>query len=147
MDNLSAQATGALPRMSGDGPMDLLRLRQLSDGFVRPVRETPGHMGLLRCYIYHCTSDRSLAPSTVAGRMAAISDWHRSLLPHLRLAGCLAVNPCKDESIGALVAILKCRITQLGAVRVLFNAELGCRYIRLRVDVQKNVDDRHECFA
>eukprot|EP00873_Tetraselmis_striata_P019885 jgi/Tetstr1/440149/TSEL_028506.t1 len=37
--------------------------------------------------------------------------------------------------------------TDLSAVRVLFNAELGCRYIRLRVDVDKNVDARHECFA
>eukprot|EP00873_Tetraselmis_striata_P039280 jgi/Tetstr1/459544/TSEL_004909.t1 len=43
IDSLSAQATIAMPRLSGDGPRDLLRLRQLQDGFVRPVRRTPGH--------------------------------------------------------------------------------------------------------
>eukprot|EP00873_Tetraselmis_striata_P044065 jgi/Tetstr1/464329/TSEL_009130.t1 len=37
--------------------------------------------------------------------------------------------------------------TDLSAVRVLFNAELGCCYIRLRVNVHKNVGARHECFA
>eukprot|EP00873_Tetraselmis_striata_P009123 jgi/Tetstr1/429387/TSEL_019301.t1 len=36
---------------------------------------------------------------------------------------------------------------ELSAVRVLFNAELSCRYIRLRVDVDKNVDAQHDCFA
>jgi len=37
--------------------------------------------------------------------------------------------------------------TDLSAVRVLFNAELGCCYIRLRMNVHKNVGARHECFA
>eukprot|EP00873_Tetraselmis_striata_P042793 jgi/Tetstr1/463057/TSEL_007994.t1 len=36
---------------------------------------------------------------------------------------------------------------ELSAVRVLFNAELGCRYISVRVDIEKNVDAPHECFA
>eukprot|EP00873_Tetraselmis_striata_P000781 jgi/Tetstr1/421045/TSEL_012090.t1 len=193
IDNLSAQATSAMPRMSGDGPRDPLRLRQLHDGFVRPharllllLRRAWRHplsatLGLLRGYIYHCTSDRSLTPSTIAGRLAAISEWHRRQLPHLRLAGRSALNPCKDESINTLISILERRTrmcitfinlgclrraaaaalacdyrvsssgavsyTYLSAVRVLLNAELGCRYIRLRVDVDKNVDARHECFA
>eukprot|EP00873_Tetraselmis_striata_P039279 jgi/Tetstr1/459543/TSEL_004908.t1 len=181
---------------------------------ARGATPLPATLGLLRGYIYHCTSDRSLAPSTIAGRLAAISDWHRRQLPHLRLAGRSTLNPCKDESINTLISILERRTvrpakgrlplripdlramlhrgfplssafgrhqrlcitflnlgclrraaaaaltcdyrvsssgavsyTDLSAVRVLFNAELGCRYIRLRVDVDKNVDARHECFA
>eukprot|EP00873_Tetraselmis_striata_P039290 jgi/Tetstr1/459554/TSEL_004919.t1 len=43
IDSLSAQGTSAMPRLSGNGPRDLLRMRQLRDGFVRPVRRTPGH--------------------------------------------------------------------------------------------------------
>eukprot|EP00873_Tetraselmis_striata_P012964 jgi/Tetstr1/433228/TSEL_022516.t1 len=219
MNNLSAQATRAMPRLSGDWPRDLLRLRQLQDGFWRRLlmgadgledlrlrssttdtyrssprdycsfcaergaTPLPATLGLLRGCIYHCTSDRSLAPSTIAGRLAAISDWHMRQLPHLRLAGCPTLNPCKDESINtpslswsagphqrlcitslnlgrlrrAAAAALICDFrvsasgamsyTDLSAVRVLFNAELGCRYIRLRMDVDKNIDARHECFA
>eukprot|EP00873_Tetraselmis_striata_P003137 jgi/Tetstr1/423401/TSEL_014082.t1 len=36
---------------------------------------------------------------------------------------------------------------ELNAICVLFDAELGCRYIHLRVNIDKNVDARHECFA
>eukprot|EP00873_Tetraselmis_striata_P029172 jgi/Tetstr1/449436/TSEL_036531.t1 len=197
MNNLSAQATRAMPRLSGDWPRDLLRLRQLQDGFWRRLlmgadgledlrlrssttdtyrssprnycsfcaergaTPLPATLGLLRGCIYHCTSDRSLAPSTIAGRLAAISDWHMRQLPHLRLAGCPTLNPCKDESINTPVSILERRTVRpakgrlplqipdlhLSAVRVLFNAELGCRYIRLRMDVDKNIDARHECFT
>eukprot|EP00873_Tetraselmis_striata_P033026 jgi/Tetstr1/453290/TSEL_040282.t1 len=158
--------------------------------------------------------DRSLAPSSIAGRLAAISDWHRRQLPHLRLAGRPAVIPCKNEGVSALTSVPERRITRpakgrllpiripdlramlrrgfslstasgrhqrhhlpepgvrdasavplpprahlrlprvrlwrralLRAQAVLFDAELGCRCIRLRVDVDKNVDARHECLA
>eukprot|EP00873_Tetraselmis_striata_P016349 jgi/Tetstr1/436613/TSEL_025409.t1 len=213
---LSAQAVNVLPRLSGDGPRVLLRLRQLPDGFARLLERLlllwhrarryplPATLCLLRGYIYHCTSDRSLAPSTIAGHLAAISDWPRRQLPHLSLAGRPTINPCKDESIGAFVAILERRIARpakgllplgipdframlhrnfslslafgtlhrlcvtfldlgylrrkaatalavcdhrvsdsgavsyawLSTVRLLFDGELGCRYLRLRVDVQ-----------
>eukprot|EP00873_Tetraselmis_striata_P038016 jgi/Tetstr1/458280/TSEL_044766.t1 len=206
-----------MPRLSGDGPRDLLRLRQLPNGFVRPWRRLlTGADGLIEdlrrlrssttdtyrcnmrdyCSFYFTARGatpapprrhpgppawlhlpfhkrpRSLALSTTAGRLAAISDLHRRQLPHLRLAGRPTLYPCKDESIGALVAVLERRIMrpakrrlplripdllritlrgprafQLSVVRVLFNAELRCRNIRLRVDVDKRVDARHECFA
>eukprot|EP00873_Tetraselmis_striata_P006711 jgi/Tetstr1/426975/TSEL_017188.t1 len=216
MNNLSAQATRAMPRLSGDWPRDLLRLRQLQDGFWRRLlmgadgledlrlrssttdtyrssprnycsfcaergaTPLPATLGLLRGCIYHCTSDRSLAPSTIAGRLAAISDWHMRQLPHLRLAGCPTLQPVQGRehqhprlylgapdrtsacaspplTSGASAAALICDFrvstsgamsyTDLSAVRVLFNAELGCRYIRLRMDVDKNIDARHECFT
>jgi len=76
---------------------------------ARGATPLPATLGLLRGYIYHCTSDRSLAPSTIAGRLAAISDWHRRQLPHLRLAGRSTLNPCKDESINTLISILERR--------------------------------------
>eukprot|EP00873_Tetraselmis_striata_P041090 jgi/Tetstr1/461354/TSEL_006480.t1 len=129
--------------------------------------------------------DRSLAPSTIAGRLPAISDWHRRQLHHLRLAGRPAGIPCKNGGVSALISIPERRTTRpakgrlpifasrtsarccvadfpcrrhpagttgitflnLGAQAVLFDAELGCRCIRLRVDVDKNVDARHECLA
>eukprot|EP00873_Tetraselmis_striata_P004519 jgi/Tetstr1/424783/TSEL_001480.t1 len=227
IDSLSAQATIAMPRRcQAMAPGTFYacascrtalcaRLRDYcSFCTARGATPLPATLGLLRGYIYHCTSDRSLAPSTIAGRLAAISDWHRRQLPHLRLAGRSTLNPCKDESINTLISILERRTvrpakgrlplpipdlramlhrgfplpsafgrhqrmcitflnpgclrraaaaaltcdyrvsssgavsyTDLSAVRVLFNAELGCRYIRMRVDVDKNVDARHECFA
>eukprot|EP00873_Tetraselmis_striata_P033030 jgi/Tetstr1/453294/TSEL_040286.t1 len=121
--------------------------------------------------------DTSLAPSTIAGRLPAISDWHRRHLPHLRLAERPAVIPCKNEGVSALISVPERRITRPDKGRlpiripdlramlrrgfslstafgrhqraqpVLFAAELGCRCIRLRVDVDKNVDARHECLA
>lgn len=36
--------------------------------------------------------------------------------------------------------------SELSALRVLLDAELGCRYSRMRVDIDKNVNARHECF-
>lgn len=181
---------------------------------ARGAAPLPATSGLLRGYVYHCTADRTLAPSTVASRLSAISDWHRRQLPHLRLAGRRAVNPCHDEAVADLLKIIDKRIARppksrlpvtipelrgmlhrgfdlwsapgrhqrlcllflnLGclrrgaaaaltcsylvrpdgsilydadsAVQVKFNTELGVRYIQLRVDVDKNVDARHECYA
>jgi len=152
--------------------------------------------------------DTSLAPSTIAGRLAAISDWHRRQLHHLRLAGRPAVTPRKNEGVSALISILERRITRppravsllripdLRAMlrrgfslssafgrhqrlqvhhlpepgvpmpcrcrrahlrlprvrpwrrRALLRAQaVGCRCIRFRVDVDKNVNSMHECFA
>eukprot|EP00873_Tetraselmis_striata_P014881 jgi/Tetstr1/435145/TSEL_000230.t1 len=72
--------------MGTDGLEDL-RLRSSTNGTYRSsLRDycsfcaahgaTPllATLGLLCGYIYHYTSDRSLAPSTIAGRLAAISD-------------------------------------------------------------------------
>eukprot|EP00873_Tetraselmis_striata_P044064 jgi/Tetstr1/464328/TSEL_009129.t1 len=72
--------------MGTDGLEDL-RLRSSTNGTYRSsLRDycsfcaahgaTPllATLGLLRGYIYHYTSDRLLAPSTIAGRLAAISD-------------------------------------------------------------------------
>eukprot|EP00873_Tetraselmis_striata_P036983 jgi/Tetstr1/457247/TSEL_004176.t1 len=36
---------------------------------------------------------------------------------------------------------------ELCEVCVIFGAELGCRHIRMRVVIDKNVDARHECFT
>eukprot|EP00873_Tetraselmis_striata_P039291 jgi/Tetstr1/459555/TSEL_004920.t1 len=195
--------------LMGADSLEDLRLRSsTTDTYRRSLREycsfcaargaipLPATLGLLRGYIYHCTSHRSLAPSTIAGRLAAISDCHRLQLPHLHLAGRPTLNPCKDESINTLISILERRTvrpakgrlplwipdlramlhrgfplssafgryqrmcitflnlgclrraaaatltcdyrvssssavsyTDLSAVRMLFNAELGCRYI------------------
>eukprot|EP00873_Tetraselmis_striata_P014755 jgi/Tetstr1/435019/TSEL_023990.t1 len=105
--------------------------------------------------------------------MAAISDWHRRHLSRMRLVERPAVIPCKDEGISALVSIVERRITrpaecrvytripdflpvsgsgaisyaELRAVRVLFDAEIISRYIRMHVDIDKTVDAGHECFA
>eukprot|EP00873_Tetraselmis_striata_P019884 jgi/Tetstr1/440148/TSEL_028505.t1 len=73
---------------------------------ARGATPLPATLGLMHGYVYHCTSNRSLAPSTIAGRLAGISDWHRRQLPHLRLAGRPTLNPCKNRSIITLVSIL-----------------------------------------
>eukprot|EP00873_Tetraselmis_striata_P042203 jgi/Tetstr1/462467/TSEL_007463.t1 len=45
MDSYSAKSTSELPRLSSDGPRDLVCMRKLPDGFVRPVHGTSGHRG------------------------------------------------------------------------------------------------------
>eukprot|EP00873_Tetraselmis_striata_P011762 jgi/Tetstr1/432026/TSEL_021500.t1 len=74
---------------------------------------------------------------------ASTADTYRSSLRCLRrkAAAALSCDYCRVSGSGAVPC------AELSAVRVLFDAELlGCRYIRVRVDVDKNVDARHECF-
>eukprot|EP00873_Tetraselmis_striata_P028641 jgi/Tetstr1/448905/TSEL_036131.t1 len=107
---LSAQATSAMPRLSGNGPTGLF---------------------------YACASC-----------MVGLRARHQRLCITFLNLGCLrraaaAALTC-DYRVSGSGAVF---YTDLSAVRVLSNAELGCRYIRLRVDVDKNVGARHECFA
>eukprot|EP00873_Tetraselmis_striata_P041093 jgi/Tetstr1/461357/TSEL_006483.t1 len=172
----------------GDYAAAALLYKQALEGRRAALGEAHPHTQIAPVVALH--TDTSLAPCTIAGRLAAFSDRHRRQLRHLRLAGRPAVIPCKNEGVSALTSILERRITRpdkgrlpiripdlramlrrgfslssafdrenhlpwykcitflnLGAQAVLFDAELGCRCVRLRVDVDKNVDARHECLA
>eukprot|EP00873_Tetraselmis_striata_P036908 jgi/Tetstr1/457172/TSEL_043822.t1 len=186
------RAISELPRVPGDGPRDLLRLRKLPHSFVRPWRRLlagadgledprlrsstndtcssmrdhysfcttrgaipmPAKFGLLQGYIYHCTIDMALAPSTIvplpdawrpsptgiadtsrtcASRRASCGEpmqgrGHR--LPHLRSgtpdhSPRLVALTC-DYHVSGSGAVSVLRGAQR-AVRVLFRAKLGCR--------------------
>eukprot|EP00873_Tetraselmis_striata_P044236 jgi/Tetstr1/464500/TSEL_009258.t1 len=94
-------------------------------------------------------ADAAAAPDPgQSGRSAACGMHQRLCITFMNL-GCLrhkaaaALTAC-DYRVSSFGAV---SYTELSVVRVLFNAELGCRYIRVRGDVDTNVDVRHECFA
>lgn len=73
---------------------------------ARGVPALPATVGLLRAYIAHCVYDLQLRPSTITGRVSAISDWHRRQQIALSRAGFDFINPCSDTLVATLLAIV-----------------------------------------
>lgn len=79
---------------------------------ARGADPLPATVGLLRAYIAHCVYDLKFQPSTIIGRISAISDWHRRQQVSMTRAGFEFINPCGDSLITTLLKIVRKRSTR-----------------------------------
>eukprot|EP00873_Tetraselmis_striata_P009414 jgi/Tetstr1/429678/TSEL_019575.t1 len=173
--SLSAHATSKLPRMPCDVPRDFLRMRKLPDGFVcAPGHGSPrtrlpewrrllaGADGLEDLRLRSSTNDiyrsnmrdlRSFCTTRGSFSLCSVRPARR----HKRLCIIFLELECLRRAAVAAHTTYDHHVSGSGAVsyaelsvvaRVLFGAEIGCCYNRMRMDVDKSVvDARLECFA